>query len=847
MPQTQGDASTAAPVALTFEPTAGLNTATMRSGVPDQFAYWLDGFMPLANRNFRTLYGIGSALYTATGGETIVCFYFYNISTISYVIIFLSDGSAVQVNTLTGSATTVLAAGTILNPSITDLGISQWGEQYLLICANQPNGYWVWDGSVSYTAGSLAPGVTITNVGFGYTSVPAVLLSGGHGYGATAAASIANGQVVNIVLTNAGQGYLATDTPTVTISGGTSSGSGATFSVSMGTQAAGSGGSVSLGWSAASSNADYISSVSITGGSNYYFGVTASWSYAAGGNPSKGWGYYGYGTPPAISVSTSGGAITGVTIQTNEQTEGGQYITTWNTSTGGPVPSIVISSNAYYYVSSVTVTNGGTNYAPGSTIAASGGGSPLSEATMTLTIVSGVITAVTVTYGGIYGVNSAPSLTVTSTPIQATATVSLMPFGIQGTAVQTYAGHVWVFDGTVYNFSAPGSVSNFATSAGGGSQQSSVSYLRVAYTQAVSTNGFLFLLGDSSMDYISGVQTTTPSGGSPTTTFSQNNSDPEQGTPFPACVTTLGQEILMANSTGIYTSAGGAFGKISEVLDGVFNTVPNFGGLQLSTAKATIFGKRVWMVLVPIIDPITGAPATATSQSTSSGSTLTFSSVPASVVNGMLAYDATTPGAIPAGTTVTGTTGTTVTLSNSVAATVNSGDTIYFFVQKLLMVRDNKKVWWTSLQDVALTFISGQEINSVYIAWGTDGTHLYPLFQQPSTAFAKTMQSKWWEEPGGYETNKAASLFWSLWHCYNTSNTNFVIEIDGTGIDGGGVQYTNTQPYTITGPSGVGHFVSAPQAIGQQGVQVGMTITTTAADMAFISARIQDQIVQFRG
>ena len=58
-----------------------------------------------------------------------------------------------------------------------------------------------------------------------------------------------------------------------------------------------------------------------------------------------------------------------------------------------------------------------------------------------------------------------------------------------------------------------------SSSAGGGSDQTNNSYTKVGYTQLVSTNGFLFLIGDNSMDYISGVVTNTPQGGNPTTTY----------------------------------------------------------------------------------------------------------------------------------------------------------------------------------------------------------------------------------------------------------------------------------------------------------------------------------------
>ena len=56
-----------------------------------------------------------------------------------------------------------------------------------------------------------------------------------------------------------------------------------------------------------------------------------------------------------------------------------------------------------------------------------------------------------------------------------------VPTGISGTAVETYAGHVWVFDNGNCEFSAPASYTDFTTNNGGGSFASSDSFLRRAY------------------------------------------------------------------------------------------------------------------------------------------------------------------------------------------------------------------------------------------------------------------------------------------------------------------------------------------------------------------------------
>jgi uncharacterized RDD family membrane protein YckC len=66
------------------------------------------------------------------------------------------------------------------------------------------------------------------------------------------------------------------------------------------------------------------------------------------------------------------------------------------------------------------------------------------------------------------------------------------------------------------------------------------------------------------------------------------------------------------------------------------------------------------------------------SAATSSGTTLTFASVPSWIQPGMTVRDATTPAAISAGTTVVSTTSTTVTLSQAVASATGASDVITF-------------------------------------------------------------------------------------------------------------------------------------------------------------------------
>ena len=79
---------------LIFEAFEGINTATLRPGVDDKQAAWLDGFMPLGpGRNLRTMYGLSAPLYTAPGTLAVAFFDFGNIGSTPYMAAVLSDGS----------------------------------------------------------------------------------------------------------------------------------------------------------------------------------------------------------------------------------------------------------------------------------------------------------------------------------------------------------------------------------------------------------------------------------------------------------------------------------------------------------------------------------------------------------------------------------------------------------------------------------------------------------------------------------------------------------------------------------------------------------------------------------
>lgn len=581
------------PEPLLMEEFAGINTSTTRPGVDEKQCAWIDGFMPIGPRYLRTLYGKGEPIHFEDNAS-ISFFGFANIGSTPYCIVVHIDGSVHAINTQTAAATQIAAPGTIQSPSRLNVGLSQYGSQYVLIVAKQTNGYFLWDGNIFYSSGGIGPVVTLTNVGSGYTSEPSVTVSGGSGSGIVLQA-IGTPSLDSIKIISPGSGYLATDTLTVSFSGG-----------------------------------------------------------------------------------------------------------------------------------------GGTG---------------------------------------------------------AAATVKLMPFGVSGTTAEIYSGHVWVGNGAQLTYSAPGSVTDFSTANGGGSLTLTDSFLRVRIIQLIQTNGFLYIIADSSVSYISGVQT---SGTPATTTFTNQNADPEVGSPWPSTVTTFGRNILFANAFGAHVSYGAAVTKISEPLDGVYNTVSNFGNIIPSAAKAIIFGKKVWILLLPIVDPVSGQQT-----------------------------------------------------------------------NKLLIWTG--KFWFASNQDIPLIFIQYQEIDSVLTAWGTDGVGIYPLFNTPSNGFSKTVQSKLWTKPIGYQMVKTTSRLWGLCQYYSTLSPELSVTIDNengstpvnvpigpnqvvvVNASGTVIPVQNQSGQSVIVLSAAGIVVFNPTAIAQQGVLLGYTAKTDSADMALISMMIQPEIATYTG
>ena len=292
--------------------------------------------------------------------------------------------------------------------------------------------------------------ITMTNLGTGYTSAPAVTFVPALG-GVAATAVIAGGAVIAIHVTNPGSGYASP--PTVNIAGGGGLGaaasahiSGSVASIAMNTNGGGyssaptvvisGGGGGNFATATASLNSVGIGSVAITnGGSGYIAAPSVTFAPALGGAAATsaisgvvsnvvlvgpgngGTGYVaptvafvgGGGVGAAATATVSGGVITAINV-----TAPGSGYTSAPTvqitpAAGDPAPTLTANATAVITasVSSITVTNPGSGYTPGNPPAVVfGSGNATAQA-----VLSGATGAIVVNGGG-SGYTTTPTVTL---------------------------------------------------------------------------------------------------------------------------------------------------------------------------------------------------------------------------------------------------------------------------------------------------------------------------------------------------------------------------------------------------------------------------------------------------
>jgi len=708
-------------------PFSGMNTQSSSIAMADnEFAY-IENFVKLGDGKLRTLWDVGTSAYTAPTGLTIVYYMFYTLGSSYYCAIFLSDGSAVQLNMTTAAQLSIAPAGTFYQSATGYVPYAkQWGSTYLLISnRNTQNDYWVWDGALLYGAGTIGPNsAVLTSSGFNYTSAPGVIAVGGSGTGILVQAAVSGGSVVQLQILNPGTGYLPGDVVQLLFTGGSTASSavlvarlaagtvagvsissgGTGYSASFAVTFTGGGGTGAAATATAVSGV--VTNVTITNaGSGYTSAPSVSFSLGGGtgavgvaslaptgvGSVTVTNGGSGFTSVPLLSVSGGGGSgataiavLTPTSIATVNLTAGGSNYTSAPTISftggnssntgGGATATAVMAGNS---VAAITLTNAGSGItAPVQAVFSGGGGS---GAGATIIFVPTSIASVTVSSTGQYYVN-APSVTVQpgASPA-ASATLSLMPYGVSGSAMETFLSRVWLVNpatqqystipaGNLYSVSAPGSVTDFATSDGGVQGLNTDAFLQTKYVNVRQSSGYLYFFGDGSVSVVSNVT----SAGSPvTTTYNYQNVDPQIGLSFRDSLQDFGRSTILMNETGVYGLYGGAVTKISAKMDAVFDNAvfPVNGGITPSAAIATVHEVKHYFSLMTIVDPDTN-------------------------------------------------------------------------VSRNVMVAWNEKDWTIASQSVSFTAIATQKIGSQYLAWGTDGSKLYPMFNTPSSNLTKRLDTK---------------------------------------------------------------------------------------------------------
>ena len=344
--------------------------------------------------------------------------------------------------------------------------------------------------------------MTVENPGGNFTTAPLLTFVSGGGAGATAISTLTPTTVAHINVTAPGQNYI--EPPQIIVIGG-GNGQGAIASPT-----------------ASDSTSALIAVIIFEGGSGYTTAPTVAF-VGGGGKGATG------------TATVSGGAVTGVTI-----TNGG-------TGYNNVVPPIVVFGSGGCVavpvlqgggVVQINVTNPGSGFtqnaqvliAPVSGDPGTGAGATVVFAPTTLGV------PIMESYGE--GYTSAPAIEISAGANKsAYATVSLMPFGVSGSCMETFASRLWIADpkqasyatlpaGGNWQVSAAGGFIDYATSDGGVLFTNSDNFLQTHYTQIRQSNGYLYFFGDGSASVVSSVTT---SGNPPTTTFNYQNIDPQTG------------------------------------------------------------------------------------------------------------------------------------------------------------------------------------------------------------------------------------------------------------------------------------------------------------------------------
>ncbi|NBW08739.1 MAG: hypothetical protein EBR82_12020 [Caulobacteraceae bacterium] len=583
----------------------GLNTKANRTAIDESEFAWIENAMPIGFGNIKIIpaqsYVKDSSNNAITFSSTVSYLTSCNIGLNDYIVASESNGGMEYFNVNTSTKGTIAASNTF---SASGVSAAQFKNERIVI-ADPDKGLYSWDGNNVVSIGSVGL-IAVSNAGSGYTYPPTVTISApndANGIQATAVAtiSVSAGGVQAINITNDGTSYAQVPTVTIgapnlpngtqaravaSISGGkifsiqiTDPGSGYTSvpSVSF-TSLSGSGAAAT-----AVLAAGVVSSVAITNaGSGYTSPPTITFSGGGGSSAAAVAelvtfktgtvhilvtnGGNGYVSPVSVYIGSVGSvawaATTAVTLGQMLSYSGRYYMVTVAGTTGasGPTHTSGTATNGTATLKYVTVTDGGGTGATGQVV-----------------VSGGAITNIATVNAG-SGYTSAPSVNIGDAGTGATAIAVVNTDQIVDVA--TFAGRVWVAYGRTVAYSAADSYSDF-TSVSAGSFTISDSTLHGKIKALLSSNNFLYVFGEDSINVFSDVRVSSVG----ETVFANANISASVGTRRIYAIFPYFRSVLFMNDYGIYALVGSTTNKISDQLDGIFPyidfTQPVSGGQVL--------------------------------------------------------------------------------------------------------------------------------------------------------------------------------------------------------------------------------------------------------------------------
>ena len=254
----------------------------------------------------------------------------------------------------------------------------------------------------------------------------------------------------------------------------------------------------------------------------------------------------------------------------------------------------------------ITVTAGGSNYS--NPVITTTGGSGSGD-TYSAQLSGGSIVGITLLTPGT-GFKSTDTITVVitdSTGSTATAVAHVWPFVSPGPTTIAFAfGRVWLASGNTLICTGTGSSAygaaydDFLSADGSVTTTISDADLIHTITALRYLEGYLYIIGDGSIKFIGSVTVT-----SGVTNFTITPLSSDQGTIYRDTIVSFNRLVLFANDVGVYAVFGASVEKISDPMDGIFQSTSRVM-FAPSAATVDLANIRTYCLLISYNDPIKG-------------------------------------------------------------------------------------------------------------------------------------------------------------------------------------------------------------------------------------------------